>query len=106
MMVPLSAFTEPAMMLETVDLPAPFSPSSATTSPGLTSKLASGSTWLGPELLQMPCRESTAGAALHSTGGLWAVMIYAECSSGMGRDELLDVVLCRQRRVLQLFGRH
>ena len=36
------------MMLETVDLPAPFSPSSATTSPGRTSKLASARTWIGP----------------------------------------------------------
>ena len=40
-----------AMMFES-RLPAPFSPSSATTSPSRTSKLASARTWTGPKLLQ------------------------------------------------------
>jgi len=37
-MVPLVGRMAPAMMFDRVDLPAPFSPSSATTSPGRTSR--------------------------------------------------------------------
>src|ERR671910_889247 len=99
-MVPASAFTEPAMMLETVDLPAPFSPSRATSSPGRMSKPISCRTLTGPKLLVMP--ESTSPPV---SPELAALVIDGGPRSGMLLDELLDVLLRRQRGVLQLVGR-
>src|SRR5215211_2444626 len=50
----------PAMILTRVDLPAPLSPTRATTSPGRTSRSTPSSAWTGPKLLLTPSRASTA----------------------------------------------
>src|SRR5215207_5890115 len=57
--VPPSAGWIPAIVFTSVDLPAPLSPTSATTSPGRTSKSTSLSAWTGPKLLLTPFRAST-----------------------------------------------
>src|SRR5829696_8337300 len=57
--VPPSAGWIPAIVFTSVDLPAPLSPTSATTSPGWTSKSTSLSAWTGPKLLLTPLRAST-----------------------------------------------
>src|SRR5215210_9015209 len=49
----------PAIVLTSVDFPAPLSPTSATTSPGWTSKSTSLSACTGPKLLLTPLRDST-----------------------------------------------
>src|SRR5215210_4372262 len=57
--VPASAGWMPAIVLTSVDFPAPLSPTSATTSPGWTSKSTSLSACTGPKLLLTPLRDST-----------------------------------------------
>src|SRR5215213_1446055 len=57
--VPESAGWMPAIVLTSVDLPAPLSPTRATTSPGRTSKSTSWSACTGPKLLLTPFSEST-----------------------------------------------
>src|SRR5919108_2744246 len=58
-MVPPSAEWIPAIVFTRVDLPAPLSPTRATTSPLWTSKSTSLSAWTGPKLLLTPFRAST-----------------------------------------------
>src|ERR671937_3063279 len=52
----------PATLLISVDLPAPLSPTSATTSPARTSKSAARSAWTDPKLLEIP-RSSRVGGS-------------------------------------------
>src|SRR3954452_5639867 len=59
LIVPASGGWMPAIVLTSVDLPAPLSPTSATTSPDWTSKSTSLSACTGPKLLLTPLREST-----------------------------------------------
>src|SRR4051812_25993641 len=49
----------PAMTFTSVDLPAPLSPTNATTSPGRTSRFTPSSAWTGPKLLLTPSRART-----------------------------------------------
>src|ERR1700733_12742590 len=104
------------MIEASVDLPAPFSPSSAIASPGRTSSLTSLRTVIGPYFLPMPRRERP--PTLRSDGSCEAVMTAAPARSGRGGgapptplvlrmlvDETRDVVLRRQRRVLKLLRR-
>src|SRR5215211_3627041 len=58
-MLPSSAGWIPAIVFTRVDLPAPLSPTRATTSPSWTSKSTSLSAWTGPKLLLTPFRAST-----------------------------------------------
>src|SRR5919106_2133577 len=63
-MRPLLGSSEPETILIKVDLPAPLSPSSASTSPARTSKLTSSSAVTGPKCLDRPSsRSSGAGLA-------------------------------------------
>src|SRR5215212_2098110 len=57
--VPESSGWMPAIVLTSVDLPAPLSPTRATTSPGRTSKSTLLSAWTGPKLLLTPFRART-----------------------------------------------
>src|ERR1700728_1255562 len=104
------------MIEASVDLPAPFSPSSAIASPGRTSRLTSLRTVIGPYFLPMPRRDRP--PTLRSDGSCGAVMTAALARSGrredappaplvsrMLVDEAGDVVLRRQRRVLKLLRR-
>src|SRR5215203_2722657 len=100
-MVPESGFNAPAMMLDIVDLPAPFSPRRATTSPGATSKLASSRTRIGPKLFEMLRTESPlAGPSTASAPDITPL------GSGMLGDEAFHVLLRGQRGVLELLGGH
>src|ERR671911_2850038 len=56
---PSSAEWIPAIVFTRVDLPAPLSPTRATTSPSWTSKSTTLSAWTGPKLLLTPFRAST-----------------------------------------------
>src|SRR5262245_16548200 len=49
----------PLITLTRVDLPAPLSPTRATTSPGYTSKSTSERAWPPPKRLLIPCRSSS-----------------------------------------------
>jgi hypothetical protein len=60
---PLSGVCVPAMHLTSVDLPAPLSPTSAITSPGLTSKSTSVNACTEPKDLVMP-RSSRSGVSV------------------------------------------
>ena len=53
-LTPSSGGTMPAMVLTSVDLPAPLSPTRATTSPARTSKSTSVSAWTAPNRLLIP----------------------------------------------------
>src|SRR5215467_11399736 len=64
---PVSAGWMPAMVLTSVDLPAPLSPTRPTTSPAWTSKSTSVRAWTAPKCLLMPFSSST-GASF------WAVL--------------------------------
>ena len=64
-MVPPSGACTPAMILIRVDLPAPFSPSSACTSPGWTSKSTSLSTRTPAKDLETPRSETSALIGAH-----------------------------------------
>src|SRR3954470_14524724 len=57
--VPTSCWWIPAMVFTSVDLPAPLSPTRATTSAGWTRKSTPSSAWTGPKLLLTPSRERT-----------------------------------------------
>src|SRR5215211_1046489 len=57
---PLSAGLMPAIALTSVDLPAPLSPTRATTSPPWSSKFTSSSAFTGPKLLLTPSSAKTA----------------------------------------------
>src|SRR4029450_7184074 len=57
--VPSSAVSAPEMILMRVDLPAPFSPTSACTSPERTSKSTPRSAWTPPSPLRMPVRRNS-----------------------------------------------
>ena len=70
---------DPEMILISVDLPAPLSPTSATTSPGATSRLTSVSACTAPNLLLMPSRERTAVPAGAGRSVVVAVMAASCC---------------------------
>src|SRR4051812_40168349 len=53
----------PEMILISVDLPAPLSPTSATTSPAETLNWTPSSAWTAPNRLMMPCSSSSGVAA-------------------------------------------
>ena len=56
---PLSGEWVPATHLIRVDLPAPLSPTSAITSPGMTSNSTSLSAWTEPKLFEIPWSSSS-----------------------------------------------
>src|SRR5579883_3481874 len=62
-MVPPSCFWKPQMILISVDLPAPLSPRSPSTSPFLRCRLTSRSAVTGPKLLVMCSTRSTSSGA-------------------------------------------
>src|SRR5574340_131564 len=61
---PASGCTTPAMILESVLLPAPFSPTSACTSPGSTEKLTPSSACVPSKCLLMPSARNTSVIAV------------------------------------------
>src|SRR5919198_4725098 len=89
----------PAIVFTSVDLPAPLSPTSPTTSPGATSRSTSSSACTAPNLLLTPRSESK---------GLSAFISFLSRSAGCGRAAgaarpdllcLLDPSLLAGRRV-------
>ena len=50
----MSGWTTPVMILMSVDLPAPFSPSRAWISPGMSASETSSSAWISPNRLETP----------------------------------------------------
>src|ERR671912_1990165 len=58
--VPSSGAWMPVMILIRVDLPAPFSPTSAWTSPGASARDTPSSAWVAPKRFAMPRMASTA----------------------------------------------
>src|SRR6266496_4128683 len=71
---PSSAGATPAMTLTRVDLPAPLSPTRATTSPSRTSKFTSLSARTAPKRLLIPWSERT-GVPVAAGEGSWAVAV-------------------------------
>ena len=69
-MVPASGGWIPARMRIIVDFPAPFSPTSAWISPGITSSEASRTAWQSPKRFAIPVMR-TAGAPLLSLVIAW-----------------------------------
>src|SRR5690606_27510669 len=57
-MVPVSARSRPATILSTVDLPAPFSPTNPSTSPGATESVRLSTARVGPNALESDCKAS------------------------------------------------
>src|ERR1044072_9087925 len=64
----------PEITLTSVDLPAPLSPTRATTSPGLTVKFTLFRAWTAPKRLLMPSRTSVPSAALLFDGFFFAAV--------------------------------
>ena len=62
-----SAVMPPAMILTSVDFPAPLSPRRATTSPRLTAKLTSRSASIAPKCLEIPSSRSSGAATLFAS---------------------------------------
>ena len=60
---PSSGWWTPAMIFVSVDLPAPFSPTSPWTSPARKASETSASAWTGPKRLLTPCTDTTGAAA-------------------------------------------
>src|SRR5919109_2228313 len=82
----------PATHLISVDLPAPLSPTSAITSPFLTSKSVSRSAWTAPKLFVMP-RSSRVGVA----GALMGLVFYHGRGAPEGAPRRGDVLLAELR---------
>src|SRR3954451_5190752 len=68
-MPPSSGLFTPAIVFTSVDLPAPLSPTRATTSPGCTARSTSVSAWTAPNRLETP-RSSSTGALIASAIGI------------------------------------
>ena len=96
---PVSGAKVPAMMFDSVDLPAPFSPSSATTSPGLTSRSIESSACVAPKRLETPCTDEAHGwLAMYS-----AALALVVRNAG---SELLLRDLARPRPALRALDGH
>src|SRR4051794_5459399 len=101
--VPASGGWIPAIVLTSVDLPAPLSPTTATTSPEWTSKSTSLSAWTGPKLLLTPVRESTGAlpfAFILCLSPLSGAAGGARAPPAFSPHDLLDASLLAAGRVL------
>src|SRR3954454_24535248 len=87
-MRPSSGAASPLRMFLRVDLPAPFSPTSMTTSPGRTARLTARSTRTPAKLLPTPCtssRSPSTPAGISSLAAAAAVTAFPDPASGRSR---------------------
>src|ERR1035438_165863 len=90
-MVPSLCGCRPEMILMSVDLPAPLSPSTQVTSPALTLRLIPSSALMAPYILPIPAISMRGFRSFVSGTGVCVVVSVMALTSLPGAGELLDV---------------